>query len=83
MLVVVDAAYGSLLVGCQCLVAHDAVVHASRQCEVFNIVDSDYVVERVRIEVKRISVDACIGEAREVSVAHVVGIYVIVSDGSS
>ncbi len=40
----------------------------------FNIVDSDYVVERVGIEVKRISVDACIGEAREVSVAHVVDV---------
>ena len=83
MLVVVDVAHGSLLVGCQRLIAHDAVVYAGRQCEVFNIVDSDYVVERVRIEVKRISVDACIGEAREVSVAHVVCIYVIVSDGSS
>jgi hypothetical protein len=38
---------------------------------------------RVGIEVKCISVDACVGEAREVSVAHVVCIYVIVSDGSS
>ena len=54
------------------------VVHAGRQCEVFNIVDSDYIVERVRIEVKRISVDACVGEARIIDVTYVVGANVVI-----